>query len=254
MRSRDGGNSDEFIREVDEAVRQDRWLAVWKRYNTYIIGAALAVAVGTTAGVGWKAYQDKQRSANARDMATATALLAGDSPTEAAAAFDALAARAGGGLAVVASLRAAEARKQAGDSEAKLALLDGLASDGEVASLYQRLAGLLASQESFDDSSADIVIDDIERAATADNPWRASLIELKAIAEMKAGRTEEARATLEDLLTGEGTPVGLQRRANELLNALGGPLDSDNRTVSENDSSPDGEPAPDGAENAEAAE
>ncbi|MGI9498691.1 MAG: tetratricopeptide repeat protein [Geminicoccaceae bacterium] len=256
MRSRDSGNSDEFIREVDEAVRQDRWLAVWKQYNAYIIGAALAVVIGTGAGVGWQAYQDNQRSANARELADATALFAEDKPAEAAAAFNALAARAGGGVAVVARLQAAEAEKQAGDGEAKLALLDSLAGDSDVAPLYQRLAALLATQESFNDSDTDALIGELERAATPDNPWRASLIELKAIAEMKAGRTDEARATLGTLLDVEAAPASLRRRANELLSALGGPLDGDNQAVSQNstDDTDDTEPALDAAADGEAAQ
>ena len=130
--------------------------------------------------------------------------------------------------------------------------MDALAADGDVAPLYQRLAGLLAKQESFNDSDADAMIGEIDRAATPDNPWRASLMELKAIAEMKAGRTEEARATLETLLEDEGAPANLQRREGELLSAPGGPLDGDNRTVSQNsaDEAADGT----GASEGEAAE
>ena len=234
MHSRNSGNSDEFIREVDEAVRQDRWLELWKQYNVYIVGVALAVVIGSAGSVGWQSYQQSQRAANAKALADATTLLAQDKPAEAAAAFVALAESAGGGVAVVARLRAAEAEKQAGNGEAKLALLDGLAGDGDVAPLYQRLANLLAQQESFNDSDAEAMITELDRAAAPDNPWRASLMELKAIAQMKAGRTEEARATLETLLEGEGMPANLQRRANELLSALGGPLDGDNQTVSQN--------------------
>ena len=236
MQSRDGDNSDGFIREVDEAVRQDRWMAVWKQYNVYIIGAALAVIVGTAAGIGWRNYQESQLAANAKAFSDAGALLTEERPAEAAAAFDALAESAGGGVAVVAKLRAADAQEQAGDRDAKLALLDGLAGNGEVSPLYQRLASLLASQESFNDSDSDAMIDELDRAATPDNPWRFSLLELKAVAEMKAGRTEEARGTLESLVQGEDTPANLQRRAGELLNALGGPLDGDNQAVSQNSS------------------
>ncbi|MGI9490625.1 MAG: tetratricopeptide repeat protein [Geminicoccaceae bacterium] len=234
MRSRDSGNSDEFIREVDEAVRQDRWLAVWKQYNAYIIGAVLAVVIGTTAGVGWRSYQESQRTSNAKALADATALLADEKSAEAATAFKALAESAGGGVAVVARLRAADAEKQAGNEEAKLALLESLAGDSEISSLYQGLASLLARQETFSDSGTDAMIKELDEAATSDNPWRASLIELKAIAQMKARRTEEARGTLETLLESEDTPANLQRRAGELLNALGGPVDGDNQSVSQN--------------------
>ena len=251
MRSRDGENSDGFIREVDEAVRQDRLMAVWKQYGTYIVGAAIAVIAGSAAAVGWQNYQESQRAAHARAMADATALLAEDRPAEAAAAFKALADDAGGGVAVVAKLRAAEAEKEAGAREAKLDLLGGLADDQDASAVYRRLADLLTRQESFNDGDADALIGELEQAAAPDNPWRSSLIELKAIAQMKAGRTDEARATLETLAASDVTPANMQRRASELLRALGGPLNGDNRTVSQNDTDgDDGETVPE----AEAAE
>jgi len=239
MRSRDSDNSDGFIREVDEAVRQDRWLDIWNQYSAYIIGAALAVVIGTAAGVGWQNYQASQRAANAKALADATALLTDEKPAEAANAFKALAEHTGGGVAVVARLRAAEAEKNAGNREAKLSLLEGLVDSSDVGSIYQRLAGLLAKQETFADVDADAMIGELDQAATPDNPWRASLIELKAVAQMKAGRAEDARTTLEALLADEGTPASLQRRALELLNALGGPLDGDNQTVSQNSADDD---------------
>ncbi len=60
MRGRDSGQSDEFIREVDEAVRQDRWLTLWKQYGNTIIGAAVVVvvAVAGAAGVGADCVSD----------------------------------------------------------------------------------------------------------------------------------------------------------------------------------------------------
>lgn len=240
MRSRDGENSDGFIREVDEAVRQDRLMAVWKQYGTYIVGASLAVVVGVAASVGWQNYQESQRAGHARAMAEATALLAEDKPAEAAAAFKALADDVGGGVAVVARLRAAGAEKEAGSPEAKLGLLEDLSDNQDASSVYRRLADLLVRQEAFNDSDADALIDELDQAAAPDNPWRSSLIELKAIAQMKAGRVDEARATLETLLESETTPDNMQRRAAELLRALGGPLNGDNQTVSQNDTDGDG--------------
>ena len=253
MRSRDSGNSDEFIREVDEAVRQDRWLAVWKQYNAYIIGAALAVIIGTAAGVGWQTYEANQRAANARAFAQAADFLSEERPGEAAAAFSALADRVGGGIAVVAKFQAAEAEKLAGDKEGKLALLENLSESGDARLIYQRLAALLTKQETLGESDVEVLIDEIDRLSTPDNPWRASLIELKAIAQMKSGRTEQARETLDTLLSDEAIPTNLQRRAGELLSALGGPLDRDSQEVTHNSTDAPTTTLEDGAEN-EAAE
>lgn len=234
MRSRDGGNSDEFIREVDEAVRQDRWTTIWKRYNAYIVGAGLAVVVGMSANVAWETYQKNKLDSQARGLAAATTLLADDKPAEAASAFRALANEAGGGVGVVARLRSAAAEKEAGNPDGKIETLKQLATDGDAASLYKKLADLLALQEGFNQADAESLIAELDKVATPDNPWRASLLELKAVAEMKAGQTDEARATLAALLEAPETPASLTRRASELLEALGGPLEEDNQTVSQN--------------------
>ena len=236
MRSRDGGNSDEFIREVDEAVRQDQWTAIWKQYNAYIIGAALAVVVGTSAGVAWKSYQKNKLDSHARGFAAASALLAEDKPADAASAFRALANEAGGGVGMIARLRSAEAEKQADNPSAKLEALNQLAASDDIGPLYAKLAKLLALQEGFNEADADSLIAEVEAAATPDNPWRASLLELKAMAEVKAGQTNDARATLKTIIDAADTPANLARRANELLDALGGPLEDDNQTVSQNHS------------------
>jgi len=235
MRSRDGGNSDEFIREVDEAVRQDRWTAIWKQYSAYIIGAGLAVVVGTSAGIAWQSYQKNKLDGQARSFAAASALLAEDKPADAASAFRALANEAGGGVGMIARLRSAEAEKQADNPSAKLEALNELAASGDIGPLYAQLANLLALQEKFDDTDAETLITELEAAATPDNPWRASLTELKALAEVKAGQINDARTTLQSLVDGEDTPENLRRRSSELLDALGGPLDGDNQTVSQND-------------------
>ncbi len=235
MRSQGGENSDEFFREVDEAVRQDRWTAIWKQYGAYIMGAGIAVAVGATASVGWQTYQKNTRDAQSRSLAAATALMAQDRPADAASAFRALANDAGGGVGVVATFRAADAEKQAGNPDAKVDALASLASDGNVEALYRDLAKLLTLQEELDEGDADSLIAELNQAAAADSPWRASLLELRALAEIKAGQTNEARATLQDLLDAPDTPASLTRRAGELLDAIGGPLEEDNKTVSQNE-------------------
>jgi hypothetical protein len=224
MRGRGSASSDEFIREVDEAVRQDRWLKLWKEHGAYIVGAALAVVIGTAAGVGWRTWQESQRQGEAERYLAATELLRENRPAEAAAAFRALAGDADSGYAVLAHLQAAHALGQAGDEAGKLAMLRQLADDDAAAPMYRELGGLLALQQQFGTESPDNLTSQLESLTSADNPWRYSALELIALAQMRAGDTDAARETLSTLVGDPRTPPDLGRRAAELLSALGGPI------------------------------
>jgi hypothetical protein len=241
MRGRDSGHSDEFIREVDEAVRQDRWLKLWKQYGTFVIGAAVAVVIGTGGGVAWRAWQDSQRQAEAERYVEATELLRQDRAAEAAVAFEALAQDASDGYAVLARLQAAQALGMAGDDDGKRAVLEQLAGDDAAAPLYRSLGELLAAQEQFADATPDNITQQLEQLTAADSPWRYSALELSALAQLRAGETEAARDTLTSLVDDPRTPPNLGRRAAELLSALG-PASGADQVVEDDAADQDAEP------------
>ena len=224
MRGRGSGSGDEFIREVDEAVRQDRWMRLWKRYGTYFVGAAVAIVLGTGAGVAWRSWQESQRQDEARRYAAAEQLLRQDQASEAAAAFRALAADADSGYGVVARLRAVEAEAAAGESAAALATLDTLAESGAARPVYRQLGDLLTLQRELDRADAGALEGRVARLTGPEAPWRHSALELEALAQLRTGDIEGARRTLDILLADPRTPANLSRRAAELLASIGGPV------------------------------
>lgn len=213
---------DEFIREVDEAVRQDRWLSLWKTYGAYVVGAVLAIVVGTAAGVGWRQWQESSRLADAERFATGTRLLESDRPEEAADAFMELVRDGDGGYAVLARLRLAEAGERRGDEAARNEALEGLAQDDEAGELYRELSTLLVLQDTIGQLAPERALAELE--PLTEGPWRYSALELKALVQMEAAAEVEARETLALLVGDPGTPPGIGRRAAELLQSLGGPV------------------------------
>ena len=226
MRGRGSGQADEFIREVDEAVRQDRWLKLWNRYGLYVMGAALAVVVGAAAGVGWRAWHDSRRQAEAERYMAAVELMRQDRPAEAAEAFGALAQDADSGYAVLSRLQAAQALGETGDAAGKLNMLDQLAGDQSASSLYRNLGQLLAAQQEFGEAGSEDLESQLKKLTATDNPWRYSALELTALAQLRAGDKEAARETLKSLVDDPRTPPDLSRRAAELLASLGGAPDA----------------------------
>lgn len=215
---------DEFVREVDEAVRQDRWATLWKRYGAFLIGGVLAIVLGAGGGMAWREYQRSARLSEADQYAAAVQLLQQNQPAEAAEAFALLADDADSGYAVLARLRAAEARALAGEREAKLETLQQLAQDDDLTPMYRDLSRLLAAQLQLDQGEAEAVAGELDELTGADQPWNHVALELKALVQMRTGDHTAARRTLTGLASDPATPVNLARRSAELLTALGGPV------------------------------
>lgn len=83
----------DFFREVDEDVRRDQLIRFWKKYQNWIIGAAVVIIAATA---GWRLYEHFRlkagEAAGTRYEAALQLLTAGKS-AEAAAAFEVFAER-----------------------------------------------------------------------------------------------------------------------------------------------------------------
>jgi hypothetical protein len=210
--------SDEFVREVDEAVRRERWLALWQQYRAYILGTAIAVVVGTGAGVAWRQWQVSDRLAEARSFAAAEELLGQGQAAEAAGAFAELADESDTGFTVLARLRQAEALGEAGELGPKRQTLQALATSDEAAPTYRSLARLLEAQVDLGEGNPGAVDGLLARN---DDPFRSSAKELEALGKLQQGEIEAARALLTELIDAPATPVSLRARARELRASLG---------------------------------
>jgi len=128
-------NTDSFIEEVTEEVRRDRLFALMRRYG-WIALTAVLIAVG---GAAWNEYRKASQRAAAEALGDAI-LAARDTgaPAEALAGVE---AGTPAGAALVALLRA-DALADAGDTQAALAVLDGV--DAAAGQVYAQLAALKA--------------------------------------------------------------------------------------------------------------
>jgi hypothetical protein len=213
--------ADEFIREVDEAVRQERWLKLWKQYGTYLIAAVAAIVLGTAAGIGWREYQTSARLDEARRFIAATEMLEAGQHETAALAFESLAADARSGYRDLARLRVAAARAAAGDPAGRQSALGEVTAAADAADVRQ-LGRLLVLQRDVDQGTG-AAAEDLEPLTRDGVPWRHSAAEMQALAQIRAGQTDAARDTLRSLADDPMAPVNLSRRAAELLAALGEP-------------------------------
>jgi hypothetical protein len=213
--------SEEFIREVEEDLRRDQMARLWRRYGGVVAGAALLVVAGTAGKVFWDHRQAQARAEEAQRFAAATRILVSGKQAEAADAFAAVAAEGGTGFAELARLKEAEARAAAGDQAgARTALteLQGEASDP----ILRDLATLVLAERQLADGDPAELRKILEPLAAAEAPWRNQAREMLALVAIRAGDLDEARTLLSGLSQEAGVVPSQQRRAAELLEAIGG--------------------------------
>lgn len=211
----------DIFREVEEDLRRDNLARIWQRYGAYLIGLAVAIALGTAAWVAWDRYAERQAAERARAYAAATALVErGDRP----AALEALGgiAESSGGYAILARLRQAALLAEAGDAAGAVALYEALAADSAAAEPYRQLALLLIGLHTLDTADPAALRERLAPLTAAGNPWRYSALEITALLALRAGETERARELLAELAEDAAAPLGVRERSAELLASLQG--------------------------------
>lgn len=209
-------DSDSFIQEVNEEVRRDRFYGFLRRYG-WLFGAIVGLVIGAAALNEWRNAR-AERAAEAAGDAIGAALDNARAETRLSTLADIDADGARGaivGLLTAASAVEADAPGRASDALARVA------GDGGVADIYQDLAVLKRVALEADLAPEDR-IETLEPLTQPGAPYRLLAIEQIALAEIEAGRPNDALVRLVDLLEQSALPEGLRTRAGQLVIALGG--------------------------------
>jgi hypothetical protein len=210
----------DIFQEVDEELRHDKWLQLWKQHQNHIIGLAVLIVVATSAVTYWRYYDQQQREAEGLRYTLALEDARAGKPAEAADALNALATSAHAGRAIVARFEAAGLRARAGDQAAAIAAYDAIAKDGSVEQVYRDLATVLWGLHALDTIEPQAVIERLAPLTAQDNPWHATSLEVTAIVHLKAGDRAAAKADYQKIADDLTAPRGVRARAAQMVAAL----------------------------------
>ena len=216
----------DIFREVDEDLRHERYLKLWRRWRYWLLGVGVAGLGAAVAYVVLADAQESARKAEGQQFAAAMEEIQAGRSAEAADRLAMLAADAETGYAALARLGEADARARRGDITGAVQIYDLLADDSSIDPLYRDLGALLAAQRLVDRANVSEVNQRLAPLLAGHSPWRPLATELSAIAEMRAGNTEASRALFAELVGDPAAPLGQRQRAAELLVSLGGDLES----------------------------
>lgn len=212
---------DVFLREVDDALRQDELHTAFQRWGK---AAIAGVVVGLAALGGFLYWQQHSHQSTAEQAEHFTVALddvdAGkfaDGTTKLAA----LAKDSGDGTKAAAQLMQGGVAAEQGKTAEAVKLFEAVAADGSAPQPYRDLAAIRAVAANFDAMKAEDVITRLKPLAEPGKPWFGSAGELVGLAYMKQGKNDLAGPLFAAISRDKEAPESLRSRTRQLAGLLG---------------------------------
>lgn len=221
LAKREAAQQDVFLREVDDALRQDEMLGLFKRYGLPVFGVILAALLGLGGYLWWQHSQKEAAGERgeelilAMDQVSAGRLKAGDEK------LAVLADAGDGATAVSATLMRAGIALQQGRHADALNIYRGVAADEKAPKPYRDLATIRAVAADFDNMKPEQVVTQLKPLAIPGNAWFGVAGELLGMAYLKQGKENLAGPLFAQIARDADTSESLRRRARQLAGLLG---------------------------------
>ncbi|HWV13246.1 MAG TPA: tetratricopeptide repeat protein [Sphingobium sp.] len=213
-------NSEAFMREVDEAVRQDQLLTFWQRFGRWILAAVVIGLVAFAGWLYWQHYSATQSEAVSEQMdKVLTAAAGGGTPD--AKQLDALTDASQPGFRASALLVKAGTAARKGDNEGAIAAYKAMAADSSLDQPYRDLALIRQTVLEFEALQPQQIVDRLKPLAVEGAPWFGSAGELVAIAYMKMRKPELAGPIFAAMAKDPTVPQSIRSRARQMAGLLG---------------------------------
>lgn len=212
---------DNFIEEIDEELKRDRHLELWRKYGKYVVGAVLVVVIAVAGGVGWRQYQGNMRTETGLQFTDAVALAADGKAARALTAFRALSKDGSAGYRELARFREAALLADQGNQPAAAAVYDAIAKDDRIDPLFRNIGLLLYALNVADKTEPKALTERLKPLAQGTSPWRFSALEITALLHRRRGDVAAAKSIYKQLADDPAAPPRLRARAAEFVALLG---------------------------------
>ena len=212
----------DIFTEVDEDLRRERALKLWKQYGNYVLAAAVAIVAGTAGYVAWQDYSRKQAESAAAQYVVALDEAKSANSADSGKALASIAQGGPAGYAALARLEEAGLKANAGERAQAVELYRKIAADGGVNRELRDAATLLAALNMTDTASPADLDKELTSLAAPTSPWRYLAWEIQALAAAKAGQMVDARKLYSRISDDPEAPTSVRARAAEMLAALAG--------------------------------
>ena len=210
--------TDEFIREVDEDLKQEKTEKLWKKFLPYIISVSLGIVFSTTGYVAWDNFSKNNRQQLGDDFTAAVELAKEEDIDAALQALDRIVDKGSDGYVTLSKMKQASLMIESGMLEEGLEIYKDLERNA-VDQSFRDIATILFVLNSMDSESPELLIKKIEPLEDS-KIWKSSALELKAFIFLKNGQIKNAIETFESISSMPSTPSSLSNRSRNMLDLL----------------------------------
>lgn len=213
-------SSDVFMREVDDALRQDQAEAFLRRYGKLVLAAVVLALLAFAGFLYWQHHRNAQAEAGAEQLILALDDLDAGKTAEAQKKLAPLAAGEGGN-AVLAQLAQAGIAAEQGKADEAAKLYAAVARNQDAPQPLRDLASVREVAAAYDKLPPQTVIDRLSGLAQPGTPWFGVAGEMVGVAYLKQGKAAQAGPLLVKIAKDKTQPEGLRARVRQLAGQIG---------------------------------
>ena len=210
--------SEEFVREVDEDIKEENRIKLWKKVFPYVVSISLGIIIFTSGYVFWNNYTESLNQQLGDDF-TAAVQLANEEDLDASIlALNRIVDEGSDGYVTLAKMKKASILIQRGELKLGLEIYLDLERNA-VDQSFRDIASILYVLNSMDTQDPQILLEKINKLESS-QIWRSSALEMKAFLKLKQNKIDEALKAFEAILSLPSTPSSLATRARNMVDYL----------------------------------
>ena len=214
-------NNEQFAREVDEELRREEALALWKRWGKLIMVAIVVALLALAGWLWWQSHREAQAGEQGVKFNQAMDALGNNQPAKAAPVLNELATSGTEGYAALAKFTQADIALEKDDLKGAAKLFADVAADTSVDQPLRDLALVRQTSAEFDTLQPQAVIDRLRPLAVKGNAFFGTAGEMTAVAHLRMNRKDLAGRMFGEIARDDAVPASIRQRAVQMAGVLG---------------------------------
>ncbi len=214
-------SNEAFLREVDEELRRDEALKLWKRWGVVLVAVIAAALIALAGWLWWQSNQEAIAGEQGIKFNEAMDALGNQQPAKAEPILTELAKSGTEGYSALAKFTQADIALQKPDLKAAAKLFAEVAGDSGTAQPLRDLALVRQTMAEYDSLQPQVVIDRLRPMAVKGNAYFGTAGEMTAVAHLRMGRRDLAGRLFGEIARDETVPASIRQRAVQMAGVLG---------------------------------